>query len=93
MYSHHFILLVYFVFNFLPPSLHSFECDLQSGKKLIVHIIPHSHDDTGWIKTFDEYYNEDVSKIISSVVKNLPGREDRTYIQVSLCYLFVEPRG
>ena len=27
-----------------------------SGQHLYVHIIPHSHDDVGWLKTPDEYF-------------------------------------
>ena len=31
-------------------------CDVTRGKKIQVHLIPHTHDDTGWLKTVDQYY-------------------------------------
>eukprot|EP01091_Cochliopodium_minus_P016677 TRINITY_DN631_c5_g1_i2.p1 TRINITY_DN631_c5_g1~~TRINITY_DN631_c5_g1_i2.p1 ORF type:complete len:923 (-),score=206.34 TRINITY_DN631_c5_g1_i2:268-3036(-) len=39
--------------------------------KNIFHIIPHSHCDAGFVKTFDEYYEEEVRFILSSVTENL----------------------
>jgi Tfp pilus assembly protein PilN len=29
----------------------------HQDKGLIVHLVPHSHDDVGWVKTYDEYYS------------------------------------
>ena len=38
-----------------------------SGEILNVHIVPHTHDDVGWLKTVDEYYyggkNKDCTKV------------------------------
>ena len=28
----------------------------ERNEKVTVHLIPHSHDDVGWLKTVDEYF-------------------------------------
>jgi hypothetical protein len=54
--------------------------------KYIVHIIPHSHDDPGWIKTFDEYYNDQVSKILTNAVNNLIENKNRTFVYSEISF-------
>jgi len=29
---------------------------LAQGEPLNVHLVPHTHDDVGWLKTVDQYY-------------------------------------
>lgn len=31
--------------------------DFKTGGPLTIHIVPHSHDDVGWLKTVDEYFD------------------------------------
>ena len=31
--------------------------DYKTGGPLTIHVVPHSHDDVGWLKTVDEYFD------------------------------------
>ncbi|WAR25685.1 MA2B1-like protein [Mya arenaria] len=64
-------------------------CNPVKDGMLNVHIVPHTHDDVGWVKTYQQYYDQDVSYIISSVVENL--KEDimgqKRFIYVEMAFL------
>ena len=55
-----------------------------------VHLVPHSHDDVGWLKTLDEYFYGDkneiqragVQYILDGVVKELALDSSKRFIQV-----------
>ena len=36
-----------------PDNLYSI---LDDNRTITVHVVPHTHDDVGWLKTIDEYY-------------------------------------
>lgn len=43
----------------------------STAQGLLVHIVPHSHCDPGYRKTFDQYFQEDVNLTINSVLQVL----------------------
>jgi alpha-mannosidase len=61
-----------------------------SPNVLNVHIVPHSHDDVGWLKTVDQYYfgynmsiqHASVHDIIDSVIASLQENPKRTFTYV-----------
>jgi lysosomal alpha-mannosidase len=59
-----------------------------------VHIVPHSHDDVGWVKTVDQYYSgtnssieeASVQFILDTVVEELWRDDSRRFIYVEMFY-------
>src|SRR2546422_6915475 len=64
-------------------------CPKLDPKKINVHLIPHSHDDVGWVKTVDQYYNDQVKDIITGVLhQELQKNPDRRFIQVETAFFW-----
>ncbi|CAF1424428.1 unnamed protein product [Rotaria magnacalcarata] len=71
-------------------------CNLGKPDKLNVHIVAHTHDDVGWLKTVDQYYygsrseivNRGVQYILDSVVSALLDNPDRRYIYVEMAFFW-----
>ena len=67
-----------------------YSAKLSNSKVLNVHIVPHTHDDVGWLKTVDQYYlglNESIQKasvheILDSVIASLMQNPSRTFTYV-----------
>lgn len=52
-----------------------------------IHIIPHTHLDPGWLKTPDEYYDEEsVGSIFTTVLTSLMNDPDKTFIINEIYY-------
>lgn len=59
---------------------------------LYVHLVPHSHDDVGWLKTVDGYFNgartdiqdANVEMTIDTAIGELIKDPNRTYTQVEM---------
>lgn len=61
-------------------------CPVTKEGLLNVHIICHTHLDTGWVETFDQYYYGYVEMIINSVVKSLLENPRRRFIFVETSF-------
>ena len=66
----------------------------EHGDRLQVHIVPHSHDDAGWLKTFDQYYygsRQDIQTaavqlILDSVVDELKRDASRRFTFAEMAF-------
>ncbi|GJP55162.1 hypothetical protein CLOM_g14142 [Closterium sp. NIES-68] len=56
--------------------------------KLNIHLVAHSHDDLGWLKTIDQYYDDTVQYIIETVIDQLSDNPDRKFIQVEQAFFY-----
>ena len=67
---------------------------LATADVLNVHIVPHTHDDVGWLKTVDQYYSgtnrsidpAGVKYILDTVVQELQRDTRRTFIYVEIAF-------
>ena len=71
----------------------SFKCSSNTNRnKLQIHLVPHTHDDVGWLKTVDEYFygannsiqHAGVQYILDSVVPALELSSERKFIYVEI---------
>ncbi|RHZ07949.1 hypothetical protein DYB31_006453 [Aphanomyces astaci] len=51
-----------------------------STDKLNVHLIPHTHDDPGWLLTVDQYFTQEVDYILDTVVTELQKDPNRRFM-------------
>ncbi|CDW79486.1 glycosyl hydrolases family 38 protein [Stylonychia lemnae] len=60
--------------------------DQEPFSKLVIHIIPHSHTDPGWLNTPENYYKASVIPILNSVMKYLKEDENTTFIYAEMYF-------
>ena len=74
------------------PTEHKHENLRSSNKTLNIHLVPHSHDDVGWLKTVDGYFsgvdsdiqNANVEMTLDNSIGELLKNPSRKYCQVEM---------
>ncbi|XP_052852729.1 lysosomal alpha-mannosidase-like [Drosophila gunungcola] len=69
-------------------------CHATKSNMVNIHLVPHSHDDVGWLKTVDQYYyghknniqHAGVQYIIDTVISELIKDPARRFIQVETSF-------
>jgi len=64
------------------------KCPKYDQTKLNVHIIAQTHDDVGWITTYNLYYYKEVQYILDSVVDELHKDPNKKFIYVEMAFFF-----
>lgn len=76
------LLLLTFCSLLVPPS-HTYNTGAGPVPgKLNVHLVPHTHDDLGWLVTADEYYVDEVQYILHTIVQELQWDPNRKFSYV-----------
>jgi lysosomal alpha-mannosidase len=78
------------------PKCGDSSCTKPDPNKLNIHLVPHTHDDVGWLKTVDQYFygsNSSIQKagvqyIIDSAVGALLKNDKRRFIYVETAFFW-----
>uniref|UniRef100_A0A915PNV7 Alpha-mannosidase n=1 Tax=Setaria digitata TaxID=48799 RepID=A0A915PNV7_9BILA len=62
------------------------QLSVQREKRLEVVVVPHSHNDPGWIKTFDEYYETQTRNILNNMLKYLQEMDEMRFVYAEISF-------
>lgn len=60
---------------------------VPEGEPLEIIVIPHSHNDPGWKKTYQQYFDDQTTHILTNMVEKLHQYPDMTFVWVESCFL------
>lgn len=80
----------------LPARCDYTKCPKSDPNKINVHLVPHTHDDVGWLKTVEQYYygsktyyqKAGVQYILDSVMNELIHNKERKFIYVETAFFW-----
>ena len=61
----------------------------SSEKPLNVFVVPHSHTDPGWVKTYMSYYDQQTKNILDSMLAKLSEDNSRKFIYCELAFFAI----
>ncbi|XP_012875838.1 PREDICTED: alpha-mannosidase 2 [Dipodomys ordii] len=64
-----------------------YEADEWDTEPLQVFVVPHSHNDPGWVKTFNDYFRDKTQYIFNNMVLKLKEESSRKFMWSEISYL------
>uniref|UniRef100_A0A1I8FGD4 Alpha-mann_mid domain-containing protein n=1 Tax=Macrostomum lignano TaxID=282301 RepID=A0A1I8FGD4_9PLAT len=63
-------------------------CPAAVPRRVNLHIVPHTHDDVGWLRTVDQYYYYRVQFILDNVIRELSLDSKRKFTYVEMAFFY-----